>query len=54
MRAFRRGLRVEEFPVEWTCDLDTRLKPASDAPHVIKKLLRIKKIVGGRDSNHSG
>ena len=26
LRALRRGLRVEEFPVEWTCDLDTRLR----------------------------
>jgi len=45
LRAFGQGLRIEEFPVAWTCDLDTRLKPASDAPRVIKELLGIKKIV---------
>jgi dolichyl-phosphate beta-glucosyltransferase len=47
LRAFGRGLRVEEFPVAWTCDPDTRLKPAADAPRVLKDLLRIKKIVRG-------
>lgn len=48
LRASEKKLRIEEFPVEWTCDLDTRLKPASDAPHVIKDLLKIKKTVHGR------
>jgi len=42
LRASRSGLRIEEFPVEWTCDLDTRLKPASDARRVLKELFTIK------------
>jgi dolichyl-phosphate beta-glucosyltransferase len=53
LRALEKNFRIEEFPVEWTCDLDTRLKPASDAPHVLKDLLKIKKTVSSR-SRDSG
>jgi dolichyl-phosphate beta-glucosyltransferase len=42
LKALRRGLRVEEFPVEWTCDLDTRLHPSSQATGVLKELLRVR------------
>jgi dolichyl-phosphate beta-glucosyltransferase len=48
LRALNAGLRVEEFPVEWTCDLDTRLKPASHAPRVAKEMLSIRRMTGGR------
>ncbi len=42
LRALRRGLRVEEFPVEWTCDLDTRLRASSHGAGVIRELLRVR------------
>jgi dolichyl-phosphate beta-glucosyltransferase len=41
LKSLRRGLRLEEFPVEWTCDLDTRLRPAAEAGHVLKELFRV-------------
>jgi dolichyl-phosphate beta-glucosyltransferase len=44
-KAVRRDLRVEEFPVEWTCDLDTRLRPSADAKKVIQELLRVHSLV---------
>jgi glycosyltransferase involved in cell wall biosynthesis len=44
LKALRRGLRVEEFPVEWTCDLDTRLRPSSQAGSVLKELLKVRSI----------
>jgi dolichyl-phosphate beta-glucosyltransferase len=44
LKALRRGLRVEEFPVEWTCDLDTRLHPSSQATGVLKELLRVRSL----------
>jgi dolichyl-phosphate beta-glucosyltransferase len=47
LRAFRRGFRVEEFPVKWTCDLDTRLRPASDAPSVFRELLGVSRRARG-------
>jgi dolichyl-phosphate beta-glucosyltransferase len=42
IKALRHGLRVEEFPVEWTCDLDTRLRPATQATGIIKELFRVR------------
>ena len=45
LRALKRGYRVEEFPVEWTCDLDTRLRPGSDAAKVFKEMLQVRSII---------
>jgi len=45
LRALNRGYRVEEFAVEWTCDLDTRLRPGSDAAKVMKELLQVRSII---------
>ena len=45
LRALRRGYRVEEFPVEWTCDLDTRLDPRGHAAGVAKELLSIRSMM---------
>jgi dolichyl-phosphate beta-glucosyltransferase len=45
LRALRRGYRVEEFPVEWTCDLDTRLNPGSHAAGVAKELFSIRSMM---------
>jgi dolichyl-phosphate beta-glucosyltransferase len=44
LKALRRGLRVEEFPVEWTCDLDTRLRPTAQATVLLKELLRVRSL----------
>jgi glycosyltransferase involved in cell wall biosynthesis len=43
LKALRRGLRIEEFPVDWTCDLDTRLKPSAQAGTVWKELIQVRK-----------
>jgi dolichyl-phosphate beta-glucosyltransferase len=45
MRAVRAGFKIEEFPVHWACDLDTRLRPGLDAAGVWKELLQVRKIV---------
>lgn len=50
LRALKRGYRIEEFPVEWTCDLDTRLKPAGDAVGVLKELLKVRSLVKEEES----
>lgn len=44
LKALHRGLRVEEFPVEWTCDLDTRLRPTSQVASVLRELLKIRSL----------
>jgi len=45
MRALHNGYSIEEFPVEWSCDLDTRLRPGSDAPRMLKGLFKVKRII---------
>jgi hypothetical protein len=44
LKALRRGLRVEEFPVQWTCDLDSRLHPSAQAGSVLRELLKVRSI----------
>jgi dolichyl-phosphate beta-glucosyltransferase len=48
LRALRRGLRLEEFPIEWTCDLDSRLRPSAHAGGVIRELLRVRSLAKKR------
>jgi dolichyl-phosphate beta-glucosyltransferase len=45
MKARRAGWRLEEFPVHWSCDLDTRLRPGRQAAGVFRQLLRVRKIL---------
>ncbi len=45
LRALQKGYRIEEFPVEWSCDLDTRLQPRREAFSVIKELIRVRSIL---------
>lgn len=45
LRALKRRYRIEEFPVEWTCDLDTRLRPGSDAAKVLKEMFQVRSII---------
>lgn len=45
MKAKRRGLRIEEFPVHWSCDLDTRLRPTRQSLAVWKELWRVRKVL---------
>jgi dolichyl-phosphate beta-glucosyltransferase len=43
LRALRHGYRVLEFPVEWQCDWDTRLRPARGAMDTFSELAAIKR-----------
>jgi len=52
-RALRRGLRLEEFPVEWTCDLDTRLNASAHGADVIRELLRVRSLKNRDDEPQS-
>jgi dolichyl-phosphate beta-glucosyltransferase len=45
LHALKQGCRIEEFPVEWTCDLDTRLRLANQAGGVAKDLLSIRSMM---------
>jgi len=42
MRALKEGYRIKEFPIEWTCDLDSRLSPTRSLWCVLSELRAIK------------
>ncbi len=41
--AKKSGCRIKEFPIQWSCDPDSRLSPAKNLPRTIKELMAIKK-----------
>ncbi len=50
LRAFAKGYRVVEFPVEWTSDRDTRLRAAPTALRVLSELRQVKRAVDGAET----
>lgn len=45
MRAQREGYRIKEFPVDWTCDRDSRLSPTRSSWRVLSELLTIRRVL---------
>ncbi|MGD8499558.1 MAG: glycosyltransferase [Phycisphaerales bacterium] len=45
MRAQREDYRIKEFPLDWTCDRDSRLSPTRSSWRVLSELLTIRKIM---------
>ncbi|MHC4323197.1 MAG: glycosyltransferase [Planctomycetota bacterium] len=43
MRAQQEGYRIKEFPIDWTCDRDSRLSPTRSSWQVLSELLRIRR-----------
>ena len=43
MRAQKEGYRIREFPIDWTCDRDSRLSPTRSSWRVLSELLRIRR-----------
>ncbi len=41
--AIKQGFRIKEFPIEWTCDRDSRLTPARSLWRIFSELLIIKR-----------
>ena len=48
MRAQREGYRIKEFPIDWTCDRDSRLSPTRSSWRVLSELLTIRRILPKR------
>jgi dolichyl-phosphate beta-glucosyltransferase len=46
LRALRKGYRIEEFPIEWTCDRDSRLSLTRSSKRVWRELRNIKRTMG--------
>lgn len=53
LRALRRGYRIEEFPVEWSCDPDSRLSVARSPWRILRELLALKRNLAAR-ANREG
>ena len=43
MRAQKEGYRIKEFPIDWSCDRDSRLSPSRSLWRVLSELLSIKR-----------
>jgi dolichyl-phosphate beta-glucosyltransferase len=48
MRAQKRGYRIKEFPLHWSCDRDSRLSPSRSVWHVLSELATIKRVLSGK------
>jgi dolichyl-phosphate beta-glucosyltransferase len=46
LRAVRQGYRIKEFPIEWTCDRDSRLLRTRSAKQILRELRDIKRTLG--------
>ncbi len=51
VRAHRYGYRIKEFPVEWTCDCDSRISLSRTSLRVFRELIKIKRILGKEQLN---
>jgi len=45
MRAQKEGYKIKEFPIDWTCDPDSRLSPTRSSWRVLSELLTIRKVM---------
>ncbi len=45
MRAQQEGYRIKEFPIDWTCDPDSRLSPTRSSWGVLSELLKIRRVL---------
>jgi dolichyl-phosphate beta-glucosyltransferase len=43
--AMKYGYRIKEFPVEWVCDIDSRLSPVRSVRRILRELNTIKRTV---------
>jgi dolichyl-phosphate beta-glucosyltransferase len=44
LRALNEGLRIREFPIEWSCDRDSRLGLRRNAREIFRDLIRLKSL----------
>ncbi len=43
LRARKEGYHIQEFPIDWTCDRDSRLSPTRSSWRVLSELITIKR-----------
>jgi dolichyl-phosphate beta-glucosyltransferase len=54
LRAIRKGYRIAEFPVEWTCDPDSRLSVTRTPWPVLAELYALKRILNDERTEGKG
>jgi dolichyl-phosphate beta-glucosyltransferase len=52
LRALRHGYRVAEFPVEWTCDRDSRISIRRSSRHILKEARFIRRALFKPKNRH--
>jgi len=45
MRAIRKGYKIKEFPIDWTCDPDSRLSPSRSSWKILAEIINIRRIM---------
>jgi dolichyl-phosphate beta-glucosyltransferase len=45
MRSQKAGYRIKEFPIDWTCDRDSRLSPTRSSWRVLCELMTIRRVM---------
>jgi len=48
MLAQKKGCRIKEFPIRWSCDRDSRLSPTRSVWHILSELANIKRVLSGK------
>jgi len=48
MRAQKEGYRIKEFPIDWTCDRDSRLSPTRSSFRVLAELMAIRRALSNK------
>ena len=48
IRALKEGYRIKEFPIDWSCDPDSRLSPTRSSWRILSELLAIRRKVNGK------
>ena len=54
LRAQREGYRIKEFPIDWTCDPDSRLSPTRSSWRVLSELITIKRALDKKQKPFPG
>ena len=48
LRAQKEGYHIKEFPIDWTCDRDSRLSPTRSSCSVLSELITIKRALNNK------
>jgi dolichyl-phosphate beta-glucosyltransferase len=49
LRALKRGYIIKQFPIRWSCDPDTRLRPFNESFTILKELFFVRRIIRSAD-----